>query len=510
MRMAGPIAQFIAFIYFFVSSAQVSQQGVYSLTVCFVSKFDANVLVLLFFILGCSYQFYFRINYIFIYYTAFLLIGVCTFILLPTYIQNISEKNVLNIKVPKLLFYFSSLEGPSLLHGVSFIVTVCLLVLLFFKNNSKYQSFSGKHKWVKEVLLLLSMYTFYSGAFWAFFSAVWGNWYNNDPVEIFYIFMFLLTLHITHMRKVNRLLLTLATLYTLYFLVCLRTGFLNSKHSNSVFTETTQPWVTAIAVPLLITLPWELLLWYFIKNTHSSYLNLIHIKKPPQAISSKKLFPLYFGVVVVAILIPVLYASETWFFLGLSTHKTYTTICLFIFIFYVLSATCNPATQILNLNLVGWAHVVFMFSVIVLIELSWVFFVPRPYTIESTLCTISYFFKKSCNSDLIVSSGVCFSKNTLRVLELLPVKQPDPEWHRQNSVQYPSFFSKIISSKAVNPSTQSVNNGIKAFLGHADSLITTKEGLSQKTVGVQLSSLDGLFVFVCVTLFLIFLVTVIL
>lgn len=84
-----------------------------------------------------------------------------------------------------------------------------------------------------------------TGAYWAYFSAVWGNWYNNDIIEVYYVVFFIATSLYFHKKgkayATGRVFACLLAL-TLLFLTLLRFGVVNTKHTGAQSLSFTNAW----------------------------------------------------------------------------------------------------------------------------------------------------------------------------------------------------------------------------------------------------------------------------
>lgn len=157
-------------------------------------------------------------------------------------------------RVRKVLNAFFDFSGPGLLHGISFLLTCCFFFynsLLFnFKTvKQEVRFFSFFH--TKLIILFAGGYVLLTGAYWAFFSAIWGNWYNNDIIEVYYVVFFIASAMFLHTcnkpYEVYKFYLCFF-ITTIFFLTLLRFGVLNTKHTNSPRAKTTSVfWVYSLS-----------------------------------------------------------------------------------------------------------------------------------------------------------------------------------------------------------------------------------------------------------------------
>lgn len=217
--------------------------GNYSNILYTVSSFDYNIYFCLFFVCFLLMLFYSRI-----FGTAYLF--PCL-LLIPSMCLIVAN----SVNTPKkiktdccarynryVLNYLTVFEGPSYLHGISFLVFFSFFLVLVF-YTIYFNAFTGFfYNYFRFALFLVffSFFVFISGAFWAFFSSVWGNWYNNDAVELYYLIIFFLVIFFSHNFQLNsKTFFFLFCCLSFLFFICLRFGLLNSKHSNSLFKVAT-------------------------------------------------------------------------------------------------------------------------------------------------------------------------------------------------------------------------------------------------------------------------------
>lgn len=138
---------------------------------------------------------------------------------------------------------YASLLGPGLLHGWVFVIAFVLSVFLLLPDlctantvtDSNYSSGYPATKLTRVYCVtVLALFGFTTGAYWAFFSLTWGNWFNYDPVELAYLLMLLGLLGILHHQPTAYIFsysfLALVAAFVA-FLCGLRFGVLDSKHA---------------------------------------------------------------------------------------------------------------------------------------------------------------------------------------------------------------------------------------------------------------------------------------
>lgn len=138
---------------------------------------------------------------------------------------------------------YNALIGPGLLHGWVFIIAFVLISLLCLpgltsadtvleSNNSSFYPTTSATR-LLGVSTLASV-GFITGAYWAFFSQAWGNWFNYDPVELVYLLMLFGVFAALHSQNVTQLasykFLEMVSAFSI-FIYSLRFGLLDSKHS---------------------------------------------------------------------------------------------------------------------------------------------------------------------------------------------------------------------------------------------------------------------------------------
>lgn len=146
------------------------------------------------------------------------------------------------------------IQGPGLIHGVSFSVISTLYVYFVLKlKNLKYNVFFFKknNNFVfKNIAFFLTFcIIFVTGAYWAFYIDIWGNWFNSDPVELFLLLFIFLPIILIHNNNNTLFYLFFFTtiISGVIFLWLLRLGVFNSRHTNISFqkvkTQTPPFWV---------------------------------------------------------------------------------------------------------------------------------------------------------------------------------------------------------------------------------------------------------------------------
>lgn len=158
---------------------------------------------------------------------------------------GLTGKNFDSLGLKKNLNIVFDFSGPGLLHGISFLTTCCFFlyktILFNFKSNiNASKRFFGFFTKI-IIILITSVYVLITGAYWAFFSAIWGNWYNNDIIEVFYtIFFAAVSLYLHTVGRPYSIYKTLTYFFvlTVCFLAALRFGLLNTKHTSSLGVNT--------------------------------------------------------------------------------------------------------------------------------------------------------------------------------------------------------------------------------------------------------------------------------
>ena len=219
---------------------ELSYCGFYATILRLVSLFDLNVFIFVFFItffliFFCKKQMNTQLYFFY-----------CIVLFLFFFLLKKISKNFTFYFLPEkkyftnLVTFLNVFEGPSYLHGISFLfffsLTFTIVNLVITYKSIVHNNSVLSRKFV-FFFQFLSFFVFISGAYWAFFSSVWGNWYNNDSVELFYIIFFFFIAYFTHSFRNH-----LSTFYFLFillavvFLCFLRFGFFNSKHAGSTHT----------------------------------------------------------------------------------------------------------------------------------------------------------------------------------------------------------------------------------------------------------------------------------
>lgn len=213
------------------------------------SVFYFNFLFFYFIFLFYFYLYFFNKKFYF-YFISFFIVGVF-FLWVPAFssfynvnlLGGIFQKNY-NGQLTSIFFDFT---GPGLFHGISFLIcssfTLFMGFCFFFKQNSL-ANFVLKYKWFSLlqffIFFFLSLYVLISGAYWAFFSEIWANWYNNDIIEVFYIFYFFFCMFFLHNLTKRYFLFNFAVylvIVIVIFLTALRLGLLTSKHTSFLFLK---------------------------------------------------------------------------------------------------------------------------------------------------------------------------------------------------------------------------------------------------------------------------------
>lgn len=209
--------------------------GVYSSFIAFASKYEQNYFIFFVFFFVKLTNNLLKCPGIFITYSAAFQTAFVLVILLHVQNQQSPYSFLHLAEINSLSFFSKVFEGPGLLHGISFLVLYFFITyyLLVLQKKTNYLS-TPCSVFQQYILQLFSLFVFFSGAFWAFFSSVWGNWYNNDPIEIFYLFIVFYCIATSHNTKQIKFFFFFIFCYIApVFLVFLRFGFLNSKHTNT-------------------------------------------------------------------------------------------------------------------------------------------------------------------------------------------------------------------------------------------------------------------------------------
>ena len=241
MRYRWP-TQLLTFSYLMViSDLPASRLGLYSSWVLFVSSFDSNVAAFCMLFLFSTKLLTHSVHSTCARQLVLYVSCTCVYMLVsaPGPQTSLPLSHDFSQTVQKSLV--TSLEGPSLLHGTSFLILLGLFYPLLATHLLEKQTLFMRFKQLPTAVLCLSLFTFTSGAFWANFSAIWGNWYNSDPVEVFYLFLFLFTVKWSHSKTTNQLAVKVFSLLVFFFLILLRAGFFNSKHSSGGFSQLADP-----------------------------------------------------------------------------------------------------------------------------------------------------------------------------------------------------------------------------------------------------------------------------
>ena len=235
---------------------------------------------------------------------------------------------------------FTLFDGPGLPHGLSFLVTSLLFLfslVSFFvdKTNSgggvKTKIITLNHFFI--FVFVLTVYVLMSGGYWAFFSEVWGNWFNNDPIEIFFLYFFFSSIVVFHVAK-NISFLKIFFIYvsviSSFFLWNIRLGYIGSKHASFDMRYSGQ----VLLFPQFETY-WYLLSFFIFKFRKQKtnlvgfrsqkFVNYYSVKKPN------------LGAVVFAILVYVLVfllcaaTIQSYFFAKTFLANSLVFVCFFIF-----------------------------------------------------------------------------------------------------------------------------------------------------------------------------------
>ncbi len=163
-----------------------------------------------------------------------------------THKKHMNKNKILNINLYEYSTWKTfAVQGPSTAHGLSFLIvsTFCIFYLFkkFIKKNAGHVYKSNSYIVNNTTLIHIlygSIYILLTGAYWAFYQDVWGNWFNNDPVEIIFLLFFIYLLCLIHYNKYapsNKNTYLYYILITFFFLWMLRLGLLNSRHTNVSF-----------------------------------------------------------------------------------------------------------------------------------------------------------------------------------------------------------------------------------------------------------------------------------
>lgn len=380
--------------------------SLYSEVVLFVSFFDSNMLSFLVAVTGVYCITTKNLAYMNTLYIRPVVL-VLAFILLTNSPANNKITTTLRVLLDsQRLFFVNALDGPSMLHGVSFLATSSLVFIVFTTLQTKGSLFFMKLKNTNTILLSFGIFTFLSGAFWAFFSAVWGNWYNNDPVEVFYILIFLTIVSYTHVVHVRRLQNIFIIFYCLCFLFFLRWGFLNSKHSNNSIASLLSVDFQGVFYFFLYTcfLPLTLLYAFFTKTT-------TRLAKLPKLVTttinnSFLFFFLYTTVQSLSIIIPVLYFLDNHLLAGVRVQKTYPVLFTLSLLSYIYFKLIKVTKHRMSTR---WPHRVTTFFIFGAFCFSWFFFMIMPPTGVQQTTSATLFYKSSYQLVSVASECFCSS-----------------------------------------------------------------------------------------------------